>query len=335
MLDGPCEGYDTTTVHGEYVTYGLSDEEIKERVKAFSPDVVGVTHPFSYLEKHIYGLCKLIKSIDKNIFTVAGGVHPSFSAEEMLRKCKELDCIVIGEGEERLLKLLDALKSDKSLGSLGGIAFRENKNIIVNSGATFIQDLDTVPFPARHLIDMEKYIKINKPANPFLKKERAERIFTSRGCPFRCCFCGGQRFWKNIRMRSADNVIGEMRLLKEKHNIQEIQFSDDNLTVDRKRALEIFAKMKEFEFVWCTPSGVMVNTLDEKMIKEMSASGCYQVTISPESGSQRVLRDIINKPLDLKSVKPMVDILHKYNINVHSNFILGLPGETLEELLQT
>lgn len=337
ILDSPCEGYDNVEVHGDYVTYGLSDYQIKERIKKEDPDAVGVACSFSFDEKKVYDMCKLIKSVNENIIVFVGGIHPSLFPKKTLLECKEIDFVVMKEGEYRTLKFFNAINSKKNYEEQDGIAFRKNGKVRTNPPTSFIKNIDELPHPARHLIDMEKYIRIGRPPNPFSRKERVERIFTSRGCPFNCCFCAGSRYWGNIRMRSVDNVIEEMRILKNEYNIQEIQFSDDNMTVNKKRVIDLFKRMKEeFDFAWCTPSGVLMSTLDEEMIKAMAESGCYQLTLSPESGSQRVLDEIIHgKPINLKTVKPIVALCHKYGIDTHSNFIVGLPGETREELMQT
>ncbi len=335
ILDCVVEGFENVKTDGDYLTYGLNNDEIIERIREFGPDLVGITCIFSYLEKKVYDICRLVKSVDKNIITVSGGIHPSYKCETMLNECKELDYIIMSEGEYRFLGLINELNNKKNFGDIDGIGYRINGEVKCKPAHSKIGNLDELPLPARHLIDLEKYIKINKPANPFSQRARSERIFTSRGCPFKCNFCVSTSYWGHVRFRSVENVIGELRILKEKYGIEEIQFSDDNMTINRQRAIDLFKGMKEFKFSWCTPAGIMLKTLDEEMVQLMAESGCYQVTISPESGSQRVIDEIIKKPIDLKSIRPGVDLLHKYNISVHSNFIIGLPGETREELMLT
>ena len=121
--------------------------------------------------------------------------------------------------------------------------------------------------------------------------------------------------------------------LKEKYNIQEIQFRDDNMTVNKKNALELFKMMEGLNLSWC--AGISMVNLDEMMIKSMAKSGCYRLTLSPESGSERVLNEIIHKPLKIKWVKPIIKLAHKYGIDIHCDFIIGLPGETKNEIYRT
>lgn len=336
LIDSPCEGYENVIEDGDYVTYGLNYNQIREKIERENPDAVGIACFFSYNENKVYQLCKLVKSVNGGIITITGGIHPSYYPKEMLEKCKELDLVIMKEGEYRLLKFLNALNAGESYEQQEGIAFRKGGEVVVNPATSYITNLDEIPFPARHLQDMEKYIKVGKFTNPFSRKKRVGRVLTTRGCPYNCCFCAGSQFCGNIRFRSVENVIQEMRFLKEKYDIEEIQFLDDNLTVNKKRVMELFRRMKEeFDFVWCTPGGVMMKLLDEEMLKAMAECGCYQLTFSPETGSQRVLNEIIHKPFNLNAVKPLVDIAHKYDIDIHANFIVGLPGETREELMQT
>lgn len=336
VLDSTCEGYYNVVRHDDYDTYGLSNESIRQRIEKESPGAVGIACSFSYQDQRVYDLCGLVKSVDKDILTMVGGIHPSLLPEKMLKECEGLDFIIMKEGEYRALELLDSINNRRDYRNQDGIAFRENEGVKINPVKSFVKNLDNIPHPARDLININDYIKINKQANPFSKSERAERIFTSRGCPFDCCFCAGSSFWGGIRLRSIDNVVEELKILKDDYDIREIQFSDDNMTVNKKRMMGLLKRMKEeFDFNWCTHSGVLISTLDDDMLKAMSESGCYQLSVSPESGSQRVVNDIIHKPIDLKKVKPVIDNAHKYGISMHSNFVVGLPGETKEEMMRT
>ena len=337
IIDSQCEGYDTEQNVGEdYIRYGLTDEQIIERIKKENPDFVGVNCPFSEQMHIIFNVCKLIKKAKPDVFLALGGIHPSFFPKQTLEKCPEADFIILGEGEYRLRDLLNAINNNTDYTNQDGIAFRKDRKIFVNEAKYMINNLDELPFPARHLVDMEKYISVNIGLSPYPRKDRVEQILTSRGCPFHCRFCSSGAFWKhNFRQRSVDNVIEEMKLLKEKYKIEEIQFTDDNMSINREFVKDLCQKMKKFNFVWCTPTGIMMKTLDEEIIKLMAESGCYQLTFAIESANQRVLDSIIHKPLDLKIVKPLVDAAHKYGIGIHTNNIISMPGERKEEMLRT
>ena len=336
ILDSTCEGYYNTLVKGNYITYGLNDDEVTERIKRFKPDVVGVSSMFSAHQDNAVHHCDLVKSIDKDIVVVLGGIHPSLFPKDSIEN-KSVDFVIMGEGEYRFVKLLKMLREGKRDFDFDGVAYKKDGKVIINPMTSRIEDLDSIPFPARELIDFEKYIEIGVPYAPFPRRERTAQLMTSRGCPFHCNFCATVKYWgRRFRVRSVDNIMEEIDLLVNKYRIEEIQFLDDNMTVNKKRAIELFKRMKEYDLAWCTPHGVMAKTIDENMIKLMAESGAYQLSFGIESGSQRVLKEIIRKPVPPKTtMKKLVEAGHKHNIQIHGMFIVGFPGETKEEIDQT
>ena len=333
ILDSPCEGYETVVVDNTSEYYGLSDDAFIARIKEETPDFVGITCAFSKQAEEVIRTCRIVKEILPDVITCIGGLHPTWLCEEMLRDNSEIDYIVLTEGEGRLIRLLDAINREISLENIDGLAYRKNGQVAVNSPSMFIEDINSLPLPARHLINMEKYIRIGLFGNPFPNGDRVDQILTSRGCPYRCHFCSTPHYWGTFRQRTAENILAELRELKEIYNVNEIQFRDDNLLVNRDNAVRLFQGMKEFDFSWY--SGVMIMRLDEELIKLMAESGCYKITISIESANERVLRELIHKPLKLDRVKPVVDWAHQYGISVHADNIIGYPGETIEELMGT
>ena len=338
ILDSTCEGYYNTTIEpgSEYITYGLSDEEFCQRIREWSPDIVGISSVFSAHQHNAIHHCDLVKSVDKNISVVLGGIHPSLFPNESIIN-SSVDYVIIGEGEYRLLSLIEALNTGKNGFGFDGIAYKKNNEIIIRPMTERIGDIDLIPFPARDLINMEKYIEIGVPYAPFPRKERVAQVMTSRGCPFNCIFCSTVNYWgRNFRMRSVDNIMKEIDELVNKYAIQEIQFPDDNMTIKKREIKELFKRMKRHNLSWCTPHGLMIQTLDEEMIKLMAESGAYQLTFAVESGSQRVLKEVIRKPVPPKTeVKKLIDACHSHDIQVHGMFVVGFPGETKEEILMS
>lgn len=335
IVDSSCEGYHNMVEEGGgYISYGLSDNELKEKLLEFQPDLIGVSSPCSARHGKAIEICKTIKeTIDTSI--VVGGVHPTNFPEDTI-KSEYVDYVIMGEGEFRFLKLINHL-NNKEEPNFDGVAYKKNGEIIIKKNSTWIQDLNSLPFPARDLIDMEKVFDIALPFAPFSKSHRVGEILTSRGCPGQCNFCASKNFWgRRFRMRSVENIISEVRELVEKYGIKELQFIDDNLTLDKERAIKIFEELKQFNLRWCTPQGLMIRTIDKEMIKLMAESGAYQITIAVESGSERVRREIIRKPIPPKEkVKELIDAAHENGIQVHGLFITGLPRETKEEIYKT
>jgi anaerobic magnesium-protoporphyrin IX monomethyl ester cyclase len=337
IIDSTCEGYFNHYFSADktYITYGLSDADIKKQIVDFAPDIVGITCMFTARTKDALRTCKLVKEVNTEIPVVLGGLQSSLFPNEMLSS-GAVDFIVLGEGEFRLKSLIESLNKGK-LPDFDGIAYVKDGEHIINPMQSRIQDLDSIPLPARHLVNMEKYIEIGVPFAPFSRRDRVEQILTSRGCPQHCNFCSSVAYWgRQFRSSSVDNIIKEIELLVSRYNIQEIQFTDDNMTINKKHAMELFTRLKDFNLSWCTPNGLMMATLDEKMIKLMAQSGAYQISCAIESGSPRVREEIIHKsvpPID--KVKRLVDIARENGIQVHGMFVTGFPGETREEISET
>ncbi len=329
ILDSSAEGYYNITDIGDgYIRYGLNDDEIMKTIEDFMPDVLGVSSLFSARMSETLKICGLAKKIG-NITVVVGGLHPSLYPQEVLGD-PNVDCVIMWEGEYRFARFLAGEYATE------GIAYKNNGGIVINQSTSRITTLDDLPFPARHLVDMERYFDIAVPYAPFFKNNRVVQILSSRGCPGRCNFCSTVNYWgRRFRERSVDNIIREITFLKEKYNIGEVQFTDDNLTANPRRAKELFLRMKELHLDWCTPHGLMISTVDENLLRAMGESGCYQISLAVESGSTRVLKEVIHKYVDLTKVIRLIDNAHEYGIGVHLMFLVGLPGERKEEVLQT
>jgi len=313
ILDCYAEGYHNECEVGNegYIRVGLDGQEIIDRIKEFKPDFIGVTCGFTSEIGNVSSVCRYARMAQPKAKIVIGGIHPSNYPEETIKKCPDADLIISGEGEYKFLNYILGKPYD---------------NI------PKIENLDELPFPARHLLKMDIYIKINKHISPYPKEKRTEQILTSRGCPGRCIFCTSSNFWGHkFRARSPENVIEEMKLLINKYNIKEFQFTDDTMTLDKKRAMKIFELMKPLNVSFCMANGVFVNSLDKEMIKSMSEAGCYQITFSVESGSEKSLK-FMKKNVKLDRVKPLVDYSKKLGISCHSTFVLGFPGEKKEDI---
>jgi radical SAM superfamily enzyme YgiQ (UPF0313 family) len=336
ILDVATEGYFNLKKESKnLITYGLSDKEIKKRISDFNPEVVGVSCIFSTQSKNAIKILGIVKSLNKNIITLMGGSHPTYDVEKILDD-KNLDFVILGEGELSTLKLLNILNKGKDFSNIQGIAYKKGNKKFINPERQYVKNIDNLPFPAYDLLDMESYFNINLPQNPYPIGKRVIQLITSRGCPARCVFCTTTNFWGNrYRGRSAKNVLAEVKKFKAKYNIDEIQFTDDNLTLNKKRAIEILDGLKRYKLKWCVPQGVAVWALDEELLEKMKESGCYQLTFAIESGNQYVLSKLIKKPLQLARVKPLVKKAQKLGIQVHAFCICGIPGEKIKQMYET
>lgn len=161
------------------------------------------------------------------------------------------------------------------------------------------------------------------------------RILTSRGCPYNCCFCQVDKIaGRKFRPRRAKHVLKEIDWLINEYNVKSLIFDDDNLLTDRQRAVEIFEGLEKYKIPW-KMAATAAFLLDDELIELMGRSGCIYADIAVESGTERVLHDIIHKPLKLEKVRAVTAKLRRENIYVAANFIIGFPGETWEEIRQT
>ena len=312
ILDCMVEGYyNDVRENDNRITYGLSDSEIKERIKEYSPDFVGVSCLMSAQAHNAHRMCSLAKEVDLKIQTVMGGCHPSAFAEKMLEDVN-INHVAVGEGEQSMLDIV-----------LG------RKEGVVKSAPI---DINRLPMPARHLVPMEKYIKINMPTSTFSPHKRVTQIETSRGCPFKCVFCAATNFWGKWRGRDADKVLDEIQFLKTRYKIEELDILDSNLTVNRKRLVKILEGLEEIGIAWANPGGIWVGGLDTELLNLMKQSGCYQLSFAIESSTPKILSDVIKKPLKLDTVKPLVEHCQKIGIDLHAFFVSGFPEETVEEM---
>lgn len=334
ILDCLIRGWE----HEEYVNeslvrVGLSEKDIQEQITRFQPDIVGINCQFSRQYKIYHQMFSLIKKIDPRIIVLAGGPHATVCPEEVLSD-ENCDYLLLGEAEESFKEFIMALQNDTEITTIDGLGWKHEGKPKINPKLTFIKDLDSIPFPAYHLMELNKYFGLDA-SHGDRHRKRFCPIVTSRGCPAKCTFCSAHRVWGNkYRVRSVENVIEEMRLLKDKYGVEEIMFEDDNVTANNKRAKLLFSRMIEegFDFVWDTPNGAGVWSMDEEMIDLIKKSGCVRLHFPVESGSQYVLKNIIKKPVNLERVKELIKYCQKINL-YHSMFlVIGMPGEKITDM---
>lgn len=344
VLDAPAEGWrNPKDMDEKRFRVGLTEEAIAERVRSWKPNIVGINVPFSGWSKAAFEVSSIVKEIDKEIITVMDGVHPSARPLKCLQN-QNVDFVIIGEPEHTWFELAEFLEKGKSpqfLDEIKGIGFRKKggQQAKITSPRPPIKDLDSLPYPARHLLPMKVYFEAVRemPLRGEINRPWTTMI-TSRGCPYSCIFCSAHlvrgRVWRG---RSPENVVEEIESLVKEYGIRQIDFHDDNLTLDKKRMERICDLIieKRLDIEWFTPNGVRADTLDENLLKKMKQSGCRRIYVAPESGVQRIVNDVVKKNLNLKSVEKTVALCRKIGIKVACFFIIGLPGETKKDIMAT
>jgi len=302
-------------------------EHIKKLILKEKFDVVGIsilTPSYLISKKTI----EAIKSIDRNIKIIVGGVHVTIRPKETLEETQEIDVGIIGEGERTIVEVVNALEHNISLSKIKGIVYR-NKKIIITKPRELEKNIDNLPIPARSLLPMKKY----KPAPTYYRHLPSYVMLTSRGCPFRCVYCskiGG----KNYRHHSVNRIIKEMKILIYKYKAKEIIFRDDTFTIERDFIIKLCKRIiqEKLKIKWTCMT--RVNLVDYALLKLMKKAGCWSIHYGIESGSQRLI-DLIKKDITLEQAIKAVKYTRAAGIETKAFFMLGLPTETQKESIQT
>ncbi len=339
VLDAAVEGYGhEERISPSLMRYGLSISEIARRVEEFKPDAVGISCIFSSQFPTVVEIASAVKRIDPEILTLTGGTHPTFMPERSMKMAPDLDVIVRNEGEQTLRRIVEASQNNGDRRSINGIVYRSDGEVKVNPPVELVRDLDSLPFPARDLLPMDKYFALDLPMGIVNRRSPWASIITSRGCPSKCSFCSSTNFWGYCyRTRKPEAVLDEIEDLTDRFGVKEIKFFDDNLGAHLGRAKAIFKGIidRGMDITWNTPNGIGIHNLDYEIIDIMKRSGCYELTLAVESGDPYVLKNIIHKPFKLDKALEVSRILRRMKLGTYGFFIIGFPGETKEQILNT
>jgi len=309
-------------------------KHLTKEIKRFNPDVLGL----SAMTPHIYDALSIIeyaKINNPNCLTVLGGPHPTLLAKDTLKESKYLDLIVRGEGEITLAELLDK-KNREEWKDIKGISWQNNGKVYETENREMIKNLDELIYPAYHLLPMDKYKVKYFDADLFEKRgQQYGTMFTSRGCPSDCAFCASCRIWgRTWRSRTPEKVVDELKLLVEKYNKRVIKFIDDTFTLNINRAKEICNLIKKEKLDISLICITRVDTFNKEIADALKKAGCFLVFFGIESGVQKTL-DYLNKGFKLRQAEKAVNIAQEAGFQVISGFIIGVPGETKEDINTT
>lgn len=340
IIDSPTEGWNNLLEMDETkYRVGLSNETIAQRLSDWNPNVVIIEIPFSGWSITAFEVASIVKKVNIDITVILFGLHPSSRPEDCLKN-SAVDFVVIGEPEVTISELIEALEKKKTdYEEINGLGFKKDGKTVLTSKRSYIENLDALPRPARHLLPMKVYTQAVK-QNPLRGEINKPYtiVITSRGCPYNCVFCTHNIVWgKKWRPRSPKNVVDEVEHVIKTYGIKQIDFADDNMTFDVQRMEQICDLIieKGLRFEWFTPNGIRADTLNEVLLLKMKKSGCKKIRVAPESGVQRVVNKIANKNLDLKKVEEAIVTAKKVGIKVGVFFVMGLIGETKADIEET
>ena len=310
-------------------TLELDEGEWPHRVKEFKPDIVGISM-LTPTSLRGYRAARLLREEMPDVILVAGGQHPTAMFREALSN--GFDVVVIGEGEYTMRDLASVIEKwgldPERLKRVDGIAYRVNGRVRVTRPRRFIENLDELPWPARHLLPMERYTLFNKPI-------RVAHVMASRGCPYGCMYCSTSYFWgRRIRFRSARNVAEEVEYIHDRYGAKYVVFADDELVINKRFVREWIREMRERGLDLEFACGARVDHVNREFMKFLYDNGCAIIYFGVESANQLTL-DRIGKRITLEQARRVFQWKKELGGAAMGSFILGFPWETVEDMKRT
>lgn len=284
-----------------------------------SADIIGISC-CSDLLPLVVATIKRLKAAQPGKTIILGGVGPTGVAEEILTSFPFIDIVVKGEGERTIVEIMDRLTRSRDLAGVAGISYQQGERLCQNHPRQRIDNLDVLPFPAYHAVNLEDYQILG--------------LVSARGCPYRCGFCDAAPFWEyHVSQRSIDNVIQEISLFQAQYPQKKIQLYDETFTLRKGRVLEFCRRLKEedLNIEWSVMT--RVDLMDRELMEEMSRSGCTMVLYGIESGSNHVLQKM-GKKYTIEEAREKIRLSLDY-FWVWTPVIWGFPFETMEDFQET
>lgn len=316
------------------------EEEVQKTILQFKPDIIGISALFSLVYDSIKYFSDMVKEVNPDVITVAGGACAMNDYSELLENTNTLDAICYSEGEKPFLRLVDAEDPFQVLDK--DVAWITRNSLAQGKTPTpdFVYNLDDLPFLEYDLIDYKKF-QPSVDFNAFSDNGTSENVYlsihTTRGCPFNCIFCAVNKLHgKQMRYMSSKYTLDNIKFMAEKYGLTHLTFEDDQFLIDKKRAKEILQGIYELETkVEVCISAVTVSFVDEELVALMKKIGIDKLNLAVEHGSEYVLKQIIEKPFTMKQLRRAVKALKKYDISPSFLIVTGLPGEREEDRVET
>lgn len=313
----------------------MTVNDVVEHIKKSDAGLVGITITTEN-RMEAFDVCRLVKQSCPDKTVIAGGPHCTNADMDTIEHIPEIDIVVRGEAEQTLVEIVECLENNGSLGSIDGITYRdENGRPVQNKIRCYIQELDDLPMPARHLDVMDKYnFYVDIPGKG---KKLASNMMTSRGCPFNCNFCATPHNWgRKVRGFSPERVLEEIELLKNEYGVEVVWFYDDTFNYNPKR-LETICNMiieRKLDINWWCE--VRIDALTRDQLALMAKAGLYHVGFGVESANPRVAQNIIHKgAASTDKALQVIEWANELGVTPNPFFIFSHPTETYPEALET
>ncbi len=318
-----CEAAGAEVRIFDYIVSRFTPEKFRRQLDAFRPDAVGATSVTLNFPSGA-DILKIAKKHNPSLITLMGGPHVTFDAENTLSLYPEIDAIVLGEGERTLMDWLPVSGNRSAWKSIKGLAFMDNHRFVATGPGEFIENLDVLPLPSRHLLPLSRYKALGFPIS----------LITSRGCPNQCIFCLGRKMvGSRVRYRDPGLVVDEIEAILSL-GFERINIADDLFTANKNRVRTLCGEIlnRNIRFGWS--AFARVDTVDEETLTIMRQAGCDAVSFGIESGNPEMLKRV-KKRITLDQARQAVLACKNAGMIAHASFMAGLPGESLETLTDT
>ncbi|MGO8989770.1 MAG: B12-binding domain-containing radical SAM protein [bacterium] len=318
-------------LYSGYYHFGMEWEEIGQKIKGSKADVFGISSSFTPYHHEALEIARMIKQWDRKKVVVMGGAHVSCDPEDVLQS-PFVDYVILGEGEGRFPVLLEQIRKGKveNIRKIDGIGYRINGEIQINLPQTLIKGLDSVPHPARDLLDLDRYR---------MRRKRSTMIITSRGCPHGCAYCSAHLVMGTcFRARTPEAIVQEMTECQEKYGIRVFDIEDDNFTFDQERAKRlmnlIIETFGEEKIELSAMNGVSFASLNGKLLGLMKRAGLKTINLSYVS-TDPTTKEKMGRPKGKTAFDEILKEAERVGLSVIAYAILGMPGQTIEEMVDT
>lgn len=302
-------------------------------LEEWKPELVGITCT-TPLYPHARTLAARVKAARPDTWVVAGGVHPSVVPEHVLRD-SEADVATVGEGEILMPELVEAYPDKQAAAKIAGVFAKIDGEILKGPLPVPIPDLDVLPAPARHLVDVRRYFQAS--GHDRIKwslPQPSLPVIASRGCPYRCAFCASELVHgKKIRFRSVENIRTELEGLVSEYGIKGVYFYDDTLSFDVDWLERLCAMLKQMRLKWIC--GTRLDRVNREILEMMKEAGCVLISYGIESGDPDMLKKVLKKGLTLECIRENMALTRDVGIATVANYMLGFPGDTEESMRKT
>ena len=314
-----------------YYHFGMIWDDIRKRVEGSKADVFGISSSFTPYHGEALEIARIIKQWDRRKIVVMGGAHVSCDPEGVLRS-PFVDYVVLGEGEVRFPLLLEQIRKGKVKNNvdIDGIGYQKDGEIQINPLRNFIRDRDSLPHPARELLDLDRYST---------RKKRSTMMISSRGCPHGCAYCSAHIVMgTSFRTRTPETILKEMVECQKQYGIRIFDIEDDNFTFDQQRAKQlmnlIVEDFGEEKIELSAMNGISFASLDGELLKLMRKAGFHTINLSYVSADPST-KERMGRPKTTTEFDEILEQAERFSLNVTAYAILGMPGQTIEEMVDT